>query len=347
MSEETQSGANEFSSKTGMPYSRLKKEFLKGEYQVEFKGPLHFIISKTLNNIPIVLDVNVSTRYPFELPEVIVVSPKPFISREKLSWGPSKTLNDLFPPVLAVLQAYTSPKPVEIPRSIQAVIELVKQTPKPVHLVLGSHPGEEPVGRTIYSNPQIFLLDESSGSSPGDTTRFFRIDFTNLQRMNWLCSQLPGAFETIILDTSTMKFFTPHPDKPDEQLKFLEILACLYRLLSDTGIFFMPEPGSAYGGVVPLKQRMDQRTGKIDWVQNTSPQPGHIMKEMVESVGFQTEIKKAENLTHPLVQLVHKDRTDRYGSSVFLVATKAKKGGKQKRKSRRRKLKQRKQTRRR
>lgn len=343
MSGEIQSPANVFSSQIGMPYSRLKKEFLKGEYQVEIKSPLHFLISKTINSIPIVLDVNLSVSYPFGVPEVIVVSPKPFIFQAKTKWGPSKTLNDLFPLVLSALESYSPANTLPIPAPIQQVIELVKQTPKPVHLVLGSHPGENPVGRTIYTNPQIFLLDESAGS--GDTSRFFKIDFANLQQMNWLCSQLPGAFETIIFDASTMKFFTPHPDQSQDQLKFLEILTCIYKLLTPTGIFFLAEPGSIFGGVAMMKQVRDETSGKMVWVRNDTIHPGLIMKEMVESVGFTAEEKTAEELTHPLVQLVHKDRTDGYGSRYFLVATKPKKGGK--RKTKRRKLKKRKQTKRR
>jgi hypothetical protein len=342
MSEEKQRIANEVFPQSGIPYSRLKKEFLQATYDVEIKEPLHWIIRKTIDDIPIVLDVKIPLTYPFVAPEVIVLSPKPFIHNTKHFWGPVKGLDSLFSFVLETLRTYRSPDVVPAPPEIQDVIDLVKRTEKPVHLVLGSHPGEHPVGRTIYSDPHIFLLDESAGS--GDFSRFFKIDFTDLQQLKWLCSQLPGAFDTIILDTSTMKFFTPHPDKPHDQLKFLESLGCLFTLLSDTGVFFMAEPGSAYGGVVPIKQVLNQ-SGKIVWVRDESIRPGQIMKEMVESVGFQVEKKSTEELTHPLVQRVHKDRTDGMGSRYFLVATKPKKGGR--RKSTRRKLKRRKHTKRR
>jgi hypothetical protein len=323
-----------------MPYSRLKKEFLSADYAIEVKEPLHWVISKTIEDVPIVLDVKISTSYPFEEPTVLVLSPKPFLLKKR--FGPSKLLNHLFPATLEILKGYTPPAPIDIPPSIQEVIDLAKGTKKPIYLVLGSHPGENPVGRTIYSNPQIFLLDEASGS--GDTSRFFKIDFTKLEQMNWLCSQLPGAFETVILDASTMKFFTPHPDKAEEQLIFLDILACIYKLLSNTGVFFMAEPGMSYGGIVPLKKQVNA-AGKNVWVRNTSPQPGQIMKEMVDSVGFQAEYKDTSELADPLVDLVHKERTDGNGAKYFLVAKKARVGGK--RKTRRRKVNRRKQTRRR
>ncbi len=333
--------AEELFSQKRMPYTRLKKEFLTADYAIEVKEPLHWVISKSVEDIPLVLDVKMSESYPHKAPEVIVLSPKPFLLK-KVLFTPGQLLNQLFSHTVKVLKDYRPPTQIDTPPDIQTVIDLVKRTKKPLHLVLGSHPGENPVGRTIYSNPQVFLLDEAEGS--GDIARFFKIDFTKLEQMNWLCEQLPGAFETIILDGSTMKFFTPHPDKPQEQLVFLDILACIFRLLSNTGLFFMAEPGMAYGGIVPLKKQVNT-AGKEVWVRNTSPQPGQIMKEMVESVGFQAEYKDTNELSHPLVDLVHKERTDGYGAKYFLVASKVRAGGK--RKTRKQKMKKRKQSRRR
>jgi hypothetical protein len=339
MNSEKKRVAEELFPQKGMPYTRLKKEFLTADYAIEVKEPLHWVISKTVEDIPLVLDVKISESYPHVAPEVIVLSPKPFILKTS-HYSVVKLLNQFFTHALQNLRDYRPAESIDTPPPIQEVIDLAKATKKPIFLVMGSHPGENPVGRKLYSNPQLFLLDEASGS--GDTSRFFKIDFTKREQMNWLCSQLPGAFEAVILDASTMKFFTPHPDKPQEQLAFLEILECMYRLLSDTGIFFMAEPGSSYGGIVPMKKATNSE-GKSVWVRNTSPQPGAIMKEMVESVGFHTESKTIDEISHSLVDLVHKDRIDKHGAKYFLVARKVRTGGK--RKTRRRKVNRRKRTR--
>ena len=339
MSNEKERIAEELFPQKTMPYSRLKREFLTADYAIEVREPMHWVISKTVDNNPIVIDVKFTKSYPFEAPHMIVLSPKPFILK---NFGSAKLLSQVFDTTLRVLKEYSPPAPIDPPPHIQEVIDLAKRTEKPIHLVMGSHPGENPVGRTIYSNPQIFLLDTSEGR--GDTSRFFRINFTNLQQMSWLCSQLPGAFETVIIDTSTMKFFTPHPDNPEDQLKFLDILACIYRLLSNTGIFFITEPGSAFGGILPTKQVFTAEN-KVVYVPNERPQAGKIMKEMAESVGFQADYKNIEEIDHSLVDLVHRQRTDGYGARYFLVAKKKNLGGK--RKTRRRKMNKKRTTKRR
>lgn len=311
--------------KKTLRYIRLQKEFQMSTYTVEEVEPFHYILRATIEEIPIVLDIKIPEKYPFKAPKVIVLSPKGFLFNASDYWSPSSKLSNIFNLVSKKMKEYKKPENINVPPSIRGVIDLAKRTEKPISLVLGSRPGENPDGRTFYSNPQIFLLNIAAGK--GNISRFFQIDFTNLQQMNWLCKELPGAFEKIILETSTMKFFTPISNI-QSQFVFLDILTCIYRLLTDTGVFYIADPAMTPGGLARVK--FINQNGKKVMVPNNTPYPGQIMKEMVESVGFQAEYKDIDSLTDPIVQLVHKDRKPSGGSTNFLVATKPKKGGRRK-----------------
>ena len=80
---------------------------------------------------------------------------------------------------------------------------LLAKSTNPVYLVLGAFPSEEPKGRAHYSNPNVFLLDKVDDTGP----RFLKADFASPLELGSLASLLPGAFDEICFDWSTLKFF--------------------------------------------------------------------------------------------------------------------------------------------
>ena len=80
--------------------------------------------------------------------------------------------------------------------------------PTPVFLVVGSRPGEPPNGRTFYSNPSYYLLDNWAAEEGSDTSRFFRRDFNHFPEMKRLSVLYCKTFDTVIFDFSVLKFLT-------------------------------------------------------------------------------------------------------------------------------------------
>ena len=336
--------------------TRLQKEYNRRKLDITIQEPRVWIAEKTLNGERVVLyldfrghvtETNPSGQalYPFQPPLVKVLSPFVFLPDVYSNWGPTRKVEDIFETVASMIEIMRQRPPAKAPSpSLQSAIDVAKSTAPPLWLVLGSSPGEDADGRTFYDRPNIFFLDKSPGRGP-NKNRLFEVDFTRPDEMAPLCEQLPNKFQKMCFDYSVTKFFTP-TYSIESQRDIYYVLKCLYEMLEENGVLYIASPGARRGGAAYTRIIRNSKTGRQSTEFYNPVHPGYIFTEVVNSVGFRTEVKNYDEIDDPLVQVVHKERRHPYRETVFLVCTKGMGGGKRKaRRSTKRRKVNRKQTR--
>ncbi len=306
--------------------------------KVTIVEPYHFILEMPVNNEMVKLDVDLrkvedktKLGFPHYAPLLYVLSPFVFQADIRKEWNAMKKMLQIFTLVDPMIQQMkVQPVPSQVPNSLQTVINVAKATQGPLWLVIGSHQGEPPRGRTMYTNPQIFFLDKVGGD-PG-TNRTFEVDMTNPEQMAILANQLPNRFQKICFDESVTKFFTPY-STIESQRDIFYVLKSFYTMLSDDGILFIAEPGSVRGGLITLIQTWNKKL-----IPDPYPHPGSIFTPFVQSAGFYTKNMIIDEIDDPLVKLVHKDAKDGGSRSFLVCQKKAFQGGRRRRMTRRRKV---------
>jgi hypothetical protein len=290
--------------------------------KVTILEPYHFILEMPVKDEIVKLDVDLrdiedktKLGFPNAAPLVYVLSPFVFQADIRMNWGPTIKLLQIFTFVDPMIQRMKE-QPVlkEVSKSLQTVIDVAKATPGPLWLVIGSHPGEAPRGRTMYNNKQIFFLDKNYGTGP-NANRSFEMDMTDPTEMGILARELPNRFQKICFDESVTKFFTPY-STIESQRDIYYVLKSFYTMLTEDGILFIAEPGSIRGGIITLITTWNQKLKPDPY-----PHPGSIFTPFVESAGFHTKKMIIDEIDDPLVKLVHKDAKDG-GSRTFLVCQK-------------------------
>lgn len=175
------------------------------------------------------LRVSIPAHYPQSHPQIVLTHPFVYYTPTlyaRLSWNEHTTL-------FGWISLY-------IDTTFRAMVEMratmaLPRITDPAYLVLGGSPSEDPRGRSHYDHPHVFFLDRS-----GDVglPRFFHIDFANPAELGVLASLLPGAFDEICFDWSTLKFFNSDGGEEDALDN-----AALIRRVNPTGWQKMVEQG--------------------------------------------------------------------------------------------------------
>ena len=121
--------------------------------------PYHYILEKKVNNEIIKLDVDLRNQedktkvgYAFQAPLVYILSPFVLQVDFRSNWSPMIFMTNFFTLVEPMIQSMKiEPIPQEASRTLQEVIDVAKATEGPLWLVIGSHQGEDPRGRSMYA----------------------------------------------------------------------------------------------------------------------------------------------------------------------------------------------------
>jgi len=151
--------------------------------------------------------------------------------------------------------------------------------PSPVFLVVGSRPGEPPNGRTFYSNPSYYLLDNWAAEEGSDTSRFFRRDFNHFPEMKRLSVLYCKTFDTVIFDFSVLKFLT--------YSRFIEYFI---KLVKPDGVLILD--GITNTATVPDGLRRSEYATEQQWREDVDAHLKGKFLEVITTFGFPVEVKK-------------------------------------------------------
>ena len=234
----------------------------------------------TEEGIQYVFNVTFPDEYPFKAPQVQMISPYEqdyFIDENR--WGSTKNL--------LILK------------------ELIHQPFKygNRYLLLGGYPSDSPTrSRALYMDPRFFILDtvpELNVRMSPFKSRYIEADFNDLERLQAVADDYRGAFQKIIFDWSTYKFFN-HDDTYEDRL------GALLQMLTPDGNLVIESPqGTMFSFDRKMTQDEMYKNRNLQMKTNRSD-----LTTAIRNLGFQSKDTDISRILDPVLVQVYKPLTN-------------------------------------